>query len=61
MMALSVVDVVVHILTGSIAYLLIAEVVGSMVFYILSIPIAMKRLHDRDKSGWWLLFFSVCR
>lgn len=25
----------------------------------LSIPISVKRLHDRDKSGWWLIAFFV--
>jgi uncharacterized membrane protein YhaH (DUF805 family) len=26
---------------------------------LLSIPISIKRLHDRDRSGWWLLVFYV--
>ena len=26
---------------------------------ILFIPISVKRLHDRDKSGWWFLLFYV--
>ena len=25
----------------------------------ISLALAIKRLHDRDKSGWWLLLFGV--
>lgn len=30
---------------------------SGLIFFIVSIPLAAKRLHDRNKSAWWVLFF----
>ena len=35
---------------------LLSSVVG-LVIFVSGIFVAIKRLHDRDKSGWWLLLF----
>ena len=32
-----------------------------IVLLIVGIFVGIKRLHDRDKSGWWLLLFIWCR
>ena len=40
----------------------IAIVVGLLIYaavFVVSLAIQVRRLHDRDKSGWWLLFFLV--
>jgi uncharacterized membrane protein YhaH (DUF805 family) len=30
-----------------------------LVIFVSSLAVALKRLHDRDKSAWWLLFFYI--
>ncbi len=49
-----------------IAFVSPSEVVGSLinglvslVAFVSGIFVAIKRLHDRDKSGWWLVLFYV--
>jgi uncharacterized membrane protein YhaH (DUF805 family) len=49
-----------------IAFVSLSEMVGSLinglvslVTFVSGIFVAIKRLHDRDKSGWWLLPFYV--
>ncbi|HET7806016.1 MAG TPA: DUF805 domain-containing protein [Pseudolabrys sp.] len=34
-------------------------VIACVVLFISGIAIGIKRLHDRDKSGWWLLVFYL--
>jgi len=41
---------------GSIAYVAIVGAAYLLLIYT-SIAVAVKRLHDRDKSAWWLLVF----
>ena len=38
--------------------LLVATVVGIIAFFLL-LPVNVRRLHDRDMSGWWLLAFWI--
>jgi uncharacterized membrane protein YhaH (DUF805 family) len=38
---------------------LIASVVVSVASLVSYIAVGIKRLHDRDKSGWWLLIFYL--
>ena len=33
--------------------------IGAIPAVIASLAVAIKRLHDRDKSGWWLLLFYL--
>ena len=49
-----------------IAFISLSEMVGSLisglvslVSFVSGIFVAIKRLHDRDKSGWWLVLFYV--
>jgi uncharacterized membrane protein YhaH (DUF805 family) len=46
--------------TGSDPILLLVIVLGVylLVIYV-SVAIGVKRLHDRNKSGWWLLFYYL--
>jgi uncharacterized membrane protein YhaH (DUF805 family) len=37
---------------------LLSSAVG-LVIFVSGIFVAIKRLHDRDKSGWWLLLFYI--
>jgi uncharacterized membrane protein YhaH (DUF805 family) len=37
----------------------LVALVAFLAAFALCIPIGIKRLHDRDKSGWWLLLFYV--
>jgi uncharacterized membrane protein YhaH (DUF805 family) len=41
--------------TGDRALSVIAGILFYVVFLLPSIAVAVRRLHDRDKSGWWLL------
>jgi uncharacterized membrane protein YhaH (DUF805 family) len=41
------------------AVLLIIVVVFSILSWISGFAIGIKRLHDRDRSGWWILLFYV--
>ena len=54
------------ILTGILGALLLGVEGGFMIFGLAallstlpSVAIGVKRLHDRDKSGWWLLLFYL--
>ncbi len=38
--------------------LLVATAVGIIAFFLL-LPVNVRRLHDRDMSGWWLLAFWI--
>jgi uncharacterized membrane protein YhaH (DUF805 family) len=59
----------VYIPLTAIAFLLLFSVRGNFPYFVLgavylacfySITVAaIKRLHDRDKSGWWILFFWI--
>lgn len=44
------------VLGNSVVFQLLSFVVNLAVF-IAGIAVAIKRLHDRDRSGWWLLLF----
>jgi uncharacterized membrane protein YhaH (DUF805 family) len=37
-----------------------ALVLGSLPVLVSCLAISVRRLHDRDRSGWWLLVFVVC-
>lgn len=43
--------------TSSLDDMLRVGFVAYFLFILLSIPVALKRLHDRDKPDWWLLVF----
>jgi uncharacterized membrane protein YhaH (DUF805 family) len=43
--------------TSSLDTILYVGVVTYFLFVLLSIPIALKRLHDRSKPDWWLIVF----
>jgi uncharacterized membrane protein YhaH (DUF805 family) len=54
--------VIVDILTALIQYAAdtvgtIISVIAGIAIFISGIAVAIKRLHDRDKAGWWLLIF----
>jgi len=57
---------VVNIVVGIVGYAsgsdavatLLSSAVG-LVIFVSGIFVAIKRLHDRDKSGWWLLLFYI--
>jgi len=56
--------VIVNIVFGVIQYALgslgaILAAIAAIAVFISGIAVALKRLHDRDKSGWWLLIFYV--
>jgi len=58
--------VVASIVAGVIAFVSPSEALGtlinavvSLVTFVSGIFVAIKRLHDRDKSGWWLLLFYI--
>jgi uncharacterized membrane protein YhaH (DUF805 family) len=42
----------------SIAFQLLSLIIGVVIF-ISGLAVGVKRLHDRDKSGWWLLLFYI--
>ncbi|HEY0438650.1 MAG TPA: DUF805 domain-containing protein [Xanthobacteraceae bacterium] len=54
----SIVASILGALLGSMIGTLLTGVV-SLATLIISIAIGVKRLHDRDKSGWWLLLFLL--
>jgi uncharacterized membrane protein YhaH (DUF805 family) len=54
----SIVASILGALLGSTIGTLVTGVV-SIATLIISIAIGIKRLHDRDKSGWWLLLFLL--
>jgi uncharacterized membrane protein YhaH (DUF805 family) len=33
--------------------------IGYIVAFISSLAVGVKRLHDRDKSGWWIVLFYI--
>jgi uncharacterized membrane protein YhaH (DUF805 family) len=49
--------VVVAIVTPSVDALFSATLIFYVLIVILFIPAAVKRLHDRNKRGWWILLF----
>ena len=51
-------DIVVGLLTRGIGFTLIVFVVY-IPMVVSGFMVGIKRLHDRDKSGWWLLLFYV--
>ena len=58
--------VVASVIAGVIAFVSPSEMLGtlingvvSLVAFVSGIFVAIKRLHDRDKSGWWLLLFYI--
>jgi uncharacterized membrane protein YhaH (DUF805 family) len=38
---------------------IIIAVIVDIAFFVAGIAVGIKRLHDRDKSGWWLLVFYL--
>jgi uncharacterized membrane protein YhaH (DUF805 family) len=40
-------------------FLPIVSLIVSLVFLLPSIAVAVRRLHDTDRSGWWLLMFLL--
>jgi uncharacterized membrane protein YhaH (DUF805 family) len=56
MIALWVVILFVYPLQGSMAYAAIVGAASVIVLYA-AVAVAVKRLHDRDKSAWWMLVF----
>jgi uncharacterized membrane protein YhaH (DUF805 family) len=58
--------VVASVIAGAIAFASGSEALGtlihavvSLVAFVSGIFVAIKRLHDRDKSGWWLVLFYI--
>jgi uncharacterized membrane protein YhaH (DUF805 family) len=58
--------IVAFMILAALAYALSAAMLFIVILVILYIPmiisgiaVGIKRLHDRDKSGWWLLLFYV--
>jgi uncharacterized membrane protein YhaH (DUF805 family) len=47
------------IATGKMMLFLLIAVIIYIPMIISAIAVGIKRLHDRDKSGWWLLVFYV--
>jgi uncharacterized membrane protein YhaH (DUF805 family) len=44
-------------LSGSDAVAALVNSAANLVTFVSGLFVAMKRLHDRDKSGWWLVLF----
>ena len=56
---LVVIAAVLHFAIGVNAILQILAGIVDIVFVVSSLAVATKRLHDRDRSAWWLLMFYV--
>jgi uncharacterized membrane protein YhaH (DUF805 family) len=48
-----------HFLSSADLFPLAAKTVGTLVFAWVYLATSIKRLHDRDKSGWWMIPFFV--
>ena len=45
--------------TSTLPLAIILTVVGYIILLASGLSVAVKRLHDRDKSGWWILIFYI--
>lgn len=53
---------IVYVIASIVASIIILPIFYTgiiVVLWILTIPVSVRRLHDADKSGWWLLIFFV--
>jgi uncharacterized membrane protein YhaH (DUF805 family) len=55
----SIVTGIIGFASGSDALAMLLNSIVSLVTFVSGIFVAIKRLHDRDKSGWWLLLFYI--
>src|SRR5215217_3415100 len=55
----SIVAGIIGFASGSDALAMLLNSIVSLVSFVSGIFVAIKRLHDRDKSGWWLLLFYI--